>query len=685
MAGKIDETTLAIRESIDSHENFVLQGGAGSGKTQSLKETIEYISKEYPYKNLLCITHTNLAVNEIKSRIDGDFVVSTIHSFLNDLIKDFKGNIKEEMIELFSLEKMSFSKEVESVYKENDYKKKRYEKYKKLYKQCGILCYAILKKELDKVLGKRDFDQKYEFDDEGNIVYNPLEEELNITIEKVNDRIKEDIISKPSSSVHYNNSKFNDRESLGYGHDGLIEIAGRLIDKYDVLKKILQDRFDFILIDEYQDTNPDIIKAFINRFTHDSNTIGLFGDSMQTIYDEGIGNIQEYVKDGKLKEIVKEDNYRSSYPVVDFINNIRIDGLKQNVAFKEISPGIYEEESNRQGEVTFFYVISNNRDNPVADLVNYVLKDRKDYNVLMLTNRLIATELQFENLYRVFSDRGLDPMERMEEDLSILLLRELYEIINEYNKENYNFVIKKLNKNGWVLRRMKDKIEISKALEKLTSKNRSIIETLDVAFNTKILRKTEQYRNYISRKDKFLRRLEQDHLFEEFEIMYNKGFNTYPRINGELPGTYTEYSFEEYSRNLKRKNFYTSLFSKDLKFNEAMNYFEYILEDGKNKTMHKTKGSGLQNVAIVLENFGWNKYNFSFRNMFHDENSNNVSNKSLNLFYVACSRAIENLIIMKFVKDEAEINMFKEKFKHSTQNIDFEEINIAEFYAGVLE
>ena len=47
------------KECIDSHRSFVLQGGAGSGKTESLKELLLYIKQSQPQARVACITHTN--------------------------------------------------------------------------------------------------------------------------------------------------------------------------------------------------------------------------------------------------------------------------------------------------------------------------------------------------------------------------------------------------------------------------------------------------------------------------------------------------------------------------------------------------------------------------------------------------------------------------------------------------
>ncbi len=68
------------KDCINSHKSFVLQGGAGSGKTESLKELLLYIKESQPKARVVCITHTNAAVEEIVSRVGDTYYISTIHS-----------------------------------------------------------------------------------------------------------------------------------------------------------------------------------------------------------------------------------------------------------------------------------------------------------------------------------------------------------------------------------------------------------------------------------------------------------------------------------------------------------------------------------------------------------------------------------------------------------------------------
>lgn len=90
----LGETALAqCKTCALSQQSFLLQGGAGSGKTELLKELLLFLSKATPESRVICITHTNAAVNEIRSRTGDVYPVLTIHTFLHELIKDYKKNI----------------------------------------------------------------------------------------------------------------------------------------------------------------------------------------------------------------------------------------------------------------------------------------------------------------------------------------------------------------------------------------------------------------------------------------------------------------------------------------------------------------------------------------------------------------------------------------------------------------
>ena len=93
---------------------------------------------------------------------------------------------------------------------------------------------------------------------------------------------------------------------------------------------------------------------------------------------------------------------------------------------------------------------------------------------------------------------------------------------------------------------------------------------------------------------------------------------------------------------------------KDLFFYEFQNLYRYLEGYTPFSTQHKIKGLEFENVLIVLNNGGWNNYNFEY--LFDDriEESLNTSQKksyakilsrTKKLFYVCCTRAKDNLIV----------------------------------------
>lgn len=90
-----------ILQHIDNGRNFLLSGGAGSGKTYSLVQLIDQLIIENPNKKVACMTYTNAAVKEIEERVNHkNLNVSTIHDFMWDNIKHFQEELKTVIIEL---------------------------------------------------------------------------------------------------------------------------------------------------------------------------------------------------------------------------------------------------------------------------------------------------------------------------------------------------------------------------------------------------------------------------------------------------------------------------------------------------------------------------------------------------------------------------------------------------------
>ncbi len=655
------------KECIDSHRSFVLQGGAGSGKTESLKELLLYIKQSQPQARVVCITHTNAAVAEIVSRVGDRYPISTIHSFLYGLIGDYKKNIKAVISELFFVPLMIRADQTEDI-SEADYKKAEHEKYKKVYGKYASKLYSICEENCEKVPGKKEYDKNPE-------MYN---QSLNCRIQTLNDKISGIIEEKDYSGISYNETKFDSLGDLSYGHDGLLAIFHLLFEKYPMLGKIIADKYDYLFIDEYQDTRAEILGDMLQLSSQHNLAIGLFGDGMQSIYDDGIGSLSAYITDGLLTEIPKADNYRCSYEVIKLINPLRLDSITQDVAFKRLPNGSYETEIDRHGVVKVLYAVTERkptvRSTPEEKeqfqvVINYLIgeaqKIASDSKVLILTNKAIAEKNGFKQLYKVFDDRYVDVSDRIENYLRSIQALDVSDLCRLYLKGEFNELIKLVRKGGYIIHTVSDKKKLNDIMQGIiASTTFSICEIVEIAISHKLIKRTETYSSISDRNANFLEQLKADKLYQKFKTLYLSGQNTYSRIKDSGIGS-SEEEFDYYVSQWKRERFISELFSSQLKFTEVLNYAKYLDEETDYITMHKTKGTSIPSVIVVMEEYFWNEYDFSLLYK-PDERKIEKQVNSQKLIYVACSRAKNNLVCVR-VLTSSEVELFKRVFPESEE------------------
>ncbi|GEA13125.1 ATP-dependent helicase [Alteromonas sp. KUL49] len=712
--------TEAIYDCLRNGENFVLQGGAGSGKTETLKRTLAYISQEYPKAKVACITHTNFAVQQIIDRVGEQYTISTIHSFLNQQIRDYKKNIQQVIDQLFCVKPIVRTKP-EDHKDEKTFKKFEHEQYKKVYERYAKRLYQLKKETVPRVLGKREYDNDPE----------TFNIDLNNLIGKLNKEIRLDIKQKDYSSIEYNETQFNSLSELTYGHDGLLEIACVLVREFSLLRKIFADKYDYIFIDEYQDTNPDIIKMFIEDISENGTVLGLFGDSMQAIYSDGVGNVNEYIDRKLVRKITKEDNFRCSEQVVRFANQIRYDGLEQEVAFKKKINEELEKIDDRQGKVELFFADSpikphkpnkpsKPRSNASAEkleeyrgkLHDYELllseyenkidqyhkdyaqkldhlievaqrEDVIEYTALKLTNKSIARDAGFPTLFEIFNNRYVDAKDEIEKKLSLWQFQNLFELCDAYQpfsafedvKPNYNEVIGRLKRNGFQLKTIQDKQLIKQHIRDILDSEEGALKTLEKAISLGLLKRSESSESFFVRAKMNLDFYRTNDLHESFKRIYRDGGNTFIRFNShselaehDLFKEFSEEDFIEKERDLDSENFFERLLSDEISFKEILNYYCYLNEYLPFMTMHKTKGGEIENVLVVLDEYSWTK-EYDFKNALSPDAELSKKEKNANLIYVACTRAKTNLRCVRLVNDKEEEDLFLSYFSDNAIKI----------------
>lgn len=651
------------KEHITSHTSFVLRGGAGSGKTESLKELLLYLYQSNPNAKVICITHTNAAVQEIINRIGDRYPVTTIHSFLYGLIGNYKKNIKSVIDQLFHVPLMIREEKADSI-SDADYKKAEHEKYKKTYSKYSSKLYSICKENCEKVVGKRDYDKNPE-------LYN---EQLNNRIKSLNAIISELIRDKNSSSIYYNETKFNSLNELSYGHDGLLVIFHLLFEKYPLLGKIIADKYDYVFIDEYQDTRSEILNDLLSLPTKYKLTIGLFGDSMQSIYSDGVGDVEEYVNKLVLAPVPKPDNYRCSFEVIDLINKLRFDNIVQSVALKRLPAGDYETPADRHGSAKILYALTDKKPTAFSSaedkekhqtLINQLLLKAQelssDSKVLILTNKAIAEKNGFQYLYKIFDDRYIDVSDRIENYLRSIQALDVSDLCHLYLKKDYNALIKLVRKGGYVIHSIADKQQLHDIIhEIIDDHNLSVSEVIEKAISYKLLKRAETFQNIAEKNSNFLDQLNNDTQFQLFKKLYLEGQNTFNKIKDSIDIN-SEEEFDYYQLLFKRERFIVELFSSALKFSEILNFSKYLNEETEYITMHKTKGTSIPSVIVVMEEYFWNEYDFSLLYKTADSSKREKAIRSQKLIYVACSRAKHNLICIKVLTSD-EVPAFLQRF-----------------------
>lgn len=256
-------------------KSFFLFAGAGSGKTYSLvlllKKIHNSIGKDLLLqgKNVAVITFTNAATDEIINRLDYSpiFHISTIHSFVWEIIKYYQSDIKRLYCSYIEEDLKALEKKI----------KETKNKTTKTYLS------SVEKLEYQKErLAKAQTIEKF--------VYNPN-----------------------GSNPEYNALK----------HAEVIRISARMIIESRMLQRIIAQRYPILLIDESQDTKKELVDVFfeIQRNFADIFTLGLLGDQKQRIYADGKENIEDSIPT-EWEKPVKRMNYRCAKRIIQLANDI---------------------------------------------------------------------------------------------------------------------------------------------------------------------------------------------------------------------------------------------------------------------------------------------------------------------------------------------------------------------------
>lgn len=618
----LEKEVLEALQCIKNGENFILEGGAGSGKTYSLISLINALAEEFPDIKIVCITYTNNAVAEILSRIENENIwVSTIHEFIWALIRKYQNEIKNILVELI-----------------NDDNEKNFKKPK-------------------------DFSEDLISEEYFENLYVDYDEYYSVTP--------------------------NDENIVKISHDHILIVAEKMFGKYKKIADILKDIADCIFVDEYQDTSPLVADILLKHLEQSDkkNVIGFFGDSMQSIYDAGVGNLNQY----NLTKIVKTQNRRNPRVVIEVANKFRDDDIEQRPS-EDINAPNMENGTIREGSIKFLYGTEINDFISVKGkniFESWDFSDGKQTKELRLTHKYNAEMTGFKDLYDLYNadlitklisgikkkiDKGnLDCNKTLGEiALEVKPIYNKVDLLDQINgNEIYQSIYSVLEDMSWEEAYEKCRITkeslMSYKLNGMSGRYEAnsyrdrILRRLDILEEIIELYEANRFNDFLritkfsihNRNDKICLKQAIDYLVSE-DNQTIENVLKFAEVKGLLKED------ELFSDYISNKGFYLWERIKRITFNQYRKSVLYLKEFSPICTQHSVKGSEYDNVLLVLES-DWNKYDF--RTLFGKGSPNsNVQKRTKKLFYVCITRAKKNLIIYMPTDDSDILEKAKEYF-----------------------
>ena len=336
---------------------LLILAGAGSGKTRVLTYKIAYLLEKKIVKpwEILAITFTNKAAKEMKERVEGlvgaeaqDMWLGTFHSVCVRILKR-------------EIELLGYSRDF-NIFDEIDKDKVIKEVMKKLNIDDKIYPTGLIKAEISKAKEVMKDDKQYAKDAMGDF----RKEEI------------AKVYTMYQQTLRTNNS---------IDFDDIIMLTVQLFLEHPDRLAYYQEKYKYVLVDEYQDTNKTQF-LLISLLTAGTGNICVVGDESQSIYGfrgADITNILNFEKEFPSAKIIKlEENYRSTKNILNAANEV----IKNNSS--KIDKVLWTQ--NKEGEKINYKTLNNEYEEveyvveTIDDLCRKENKKYSDFAVLFRTN-----------------------------------------------------------------------------------------------------------------------------------------------------------------------------------------------------------------------------------------------------------------------------------------------------------
>jgi len=305
----------------------IILAGAGSGKTRVLVTKVIYLIKEKKINplSIVMLTFTNKAATEMKERISqqlGSVVrlgfVGTYHSFCVRILRTYaeEAGLDHNFMIYDSNDQKTLIKQIIS--------EKKLEK-----KTPGYFSYYISLAK-NQMISPENFLENFKFHQSALV-----------------------------ADVYYHYQK-KMASNKGVDFDDLLIMTTQLFQKNRLVLSRLQNKYDYFLVDEFQDTN--LVQYILTKLLAEkSKNITVVGDFSQSIYSwrgADITNLKKFEKDfNGSKTFYLEENYRSTQKILDFAFNI--------ISKNNTHPILHLFTDNRKGEDVVFYQAGNEQEEAI--------------------------------------------------------------------------------------------------------------------------------------------------------------------------------------------------------------------------------------------------------------------------------------------------------------------------------
>lgn len=407
------------------------------------------------------------------------------------------------------------------------------------------------------------------------------------------------------------------------GHDDVLRLMVRFLEK-PKFRAILSNCYPILFIDEYQDTDKDIVQGLLKYFVENDQRplLGFFGDHWQKIYaNNPCGKIEH----PDLVVIEKKANFRSDKLIVQSLNRMREEHQQQYVHQSSEGSIIVFHTNDWSGERLGKQPWKEDLPPEISHLyLQHVISQLSEggwdftssklTKTLMLTHNVLSSEQGYRDIDNVFS-KNRDAYTKKEDPYIAFFVDVLEPACVAYKERRYGAMFAALAHKAPVFRSHADKGLWVNAMEDLllVCQNGTIGQVIEYLKASEFYQLPETIERIEHKHDEWL----------------------------QLP--VEQRTEEDIIRFTQLDNF------KSINYVQIVAVKSFIDEESTFGTKHGVKGAQFDNVLVVFGR-GWNLYNFGqMLEWVTDQGAEykqETYERNRNLYYVACSRAKKRLALL---------------------------------------